>query len=98
MRVRISSGLVPILLASATALAQPTQGEERTMKTCDFSRSFVTFVTRGRGNNALIQVEARCAVSSNPLQRTSERRLAAATASSGKVAATGIIRHERQSV
>ena len=30
------------------------------MKTCDFSRSFVTFVTRGRGNNARIQVEARC--------------------------------------
>ena len=26
----------------------------------DFSRSFVTFVTRGRGNNARIQVEARC--------------------------------------
>ena len=30
------------------------------MKTCDFGRSFVTFVTRGRGNNARIQVEARC--------------------------------------
>jgi len=68
------------------------------MKTCDFSRSFVTFVTRGRGNNARIKVEARCAVSSNPLQQTSESRLDAATASSGKVAATGIIRHERQSV
>jgi len=32
------------------------------MRTCDFSRSFVTFVTRGRTNNARIQVEARCTV------------------------------------
>ena len=32
------------------------------MKTCDFGRSFVTFVTRGRGNNARIQVEARCEI------------------------------------
>lgn len=30
------------------------------MKTCDFSRSFVTFVGKGRSNNARIQVEARC--------------------------------------
>lgn len=30
------------------------------MKSCDFSRSFVTFVTPKRGNNARIQVEARC--------------------------------------
>ena len=30
------------------------------VKTCDFSRSFITFVTQGRGNNARIQVEARC--------------------------------------
>ncbi len=27
---------------------------------CDFSRSFATFVTEGRGNNARIQVEAIC--------------------------------------
>jgi hypothetical protein len=33
------------------------------MKTCDFSRSFVTFVTRGRTNNARIRIEARCTVS-----------------------------------
>ena len=32
------------------------------METCDFSRSFVTFVTRERANNARIQVEARCAI------------------------------------
>jgi len=32
------------------------------METCDFSRSFVTFVTRERANNARIQVEARCAL------------------------------------
>lgn len=31
-----------------------------TMKSCDFSRSFITFVTPGRSNNARIQVEARC--------------------------------------
>lgn len=30
------------------------------MTTLDFGRSFVTFVTRGRANNARIQVEARC--------------------------------------
>jgi hypothetical protein len=30
------------------------------MKTCDFSRSFITFVTKNRSNNARIQVEARC--------------------------------------
>ncbi len=32
------------------------------MNTLDFGRSFVTFVTRGRGNNARIQVEARCRI------------------------------------
>ena len=30
------------------------------MKTCDFSRSFVTFVGKGHSNNARIQVETRC--------------------------------------
>ena len=30
------------------------------MESCDFARSFVTFVTPGRSNNARIQVEARC--------------------------------------
>jgi hypothetical protein len=30
------------------------------MKSCDFSRSFATFVTKNRSNNARIQVEARC--------------------------------------
>ncbi len=30
------------------------------METLDFSRSFVTFVTKGRANNARIQVECRC--------------------------------------
>ncbi len=29
-------------------------------ETCDFSRSFITFVTKNRTNNARIQVEARC--------------------------------------
>ena len=33
------------------------------MQTCDFSRSFVTFITPGRENNARIQVEARCTLS-----------------------------------
>ena len=28
------------------------------MKVCDFSRSFLTFVTPGRGNNARLQVES----------------------------------------
>lgn len=30
------------------------------IKSCDFSRSFITFVTKNRTNNARIQVEARC--------------------------------------
>ena len=30
------------------------------MQICDYSRSFVTFVTRGRGNNARLQVESVC--------------------------------------
>ncbi|MBM3211374.1 hypothetical protein FJZ33_04075 [Candidatus Poribacteria bacterium] len=30
------------------------------METCDFSRSFITFITKNRANNARIQVEARC--------------------------------------
>ena len=30
------------------------------MKVCDYARSFVTFVTRGRGNNARLQVESVC--------------------------------------
>ena len=32
------------------------------MTTWDFSRSFATFVTGGRGNNARIQVEAVCEI------------------------------------
>lgn len=32
------------------------------MKSCDFSRSFITFVTKERSNNARIQVEARCEI------------------------------------
>jgi hypothetical protein len=30
------------------------------METCDFSRSFITFVTQNQTNNARIQVESRC--------------------------------------
>jgi len=33
------------------------------MQVLDFSRSFVTFVTPGRGNNARLQVEAECRIS-----------------------------------
>ncbi len=32
------------------------------MESCDFSRSFITFVTKNRSNNARIQVEARCVI------------------------------------
>lgn len=32
------------------------------MKTCDFSRSFITFVTKNHTNNARIQVESRCEI------------------------------------
>lgn len=36
------------------------KGKGETMKSCDFRRSFITFVTPGRSNHARIQVEARC--------------------------------------
>lgn len=32
------------------------------MESCDFSRSFITFLTKNRSNNARIQVEARCEI------------------------------------
>lgn len=32
------------------------------METCDFSRSFITFVTQNKTNNARIQVESRCII------------------------------------
>lgn len=32
------------------------------MQVLDYSRSFVTFVTKGRGNNARLQVESQCAI------------------------------------
>ncbi|HGE69202.1 TPA: hypothetical protein ENX78_00105 [Candidatus Poribacteria bacterium] len=32
------------------------------MQTCDFSRSFITFTTKNRTNNARIQVESRCEI------------------------------------
>ena len=35
------------------------------MTVCDFSRSYVTFVTEGRSNNARIQVEALCDLTSD---------------------------------
>ena len=34
------------------------------MQVLDYNRSFVAFVTAGRGNNARLQVEAQCAISS----------------------------------
>ena len=50
---------VVLALASWQALAAG-QTKGGTVKTCDFARSFITFVTKGRTNNARIQVEARC--------------------------------------
>ena len=47
------------------------------METCDFSRSFVTFVTRERANNARIQVEARCAMTDTISGSTEEYFLVA---------------------
>jgi len=40
------------------------------MQTCDFSRSFVTFVTKNRTNNARIQVESRCEIFQHEIGRT----------------------------
>ncbi|MEW6356922.1 MAG: hypothetical protein AB1696_11380 [Planctomycetota bacterium] len=47
------------------------------MKSCDFSRSFVTFVTKGRGNNARIQVESRCVISDTHSRQEEEYFLVA---------------------
>jgi len=41
-------------------------------RSCDFSRSFVTFVTKARANNARIQIEARCAILDRQNDRTEE--------------------------
>ena len=46
--------------AAAGGNREPTATKGGTMKTCDFARSFITFTTKGRANNARIQVEARC--------------------------------------
>ncbi|MEK7396247.1 MAG: hypothetical protein AAB116_04865 [Candidatus Poribacteria bacterium] len=40
------------------------------MQTCDFSRSFVTFVTKNRTNNARIQVESRCEIFKRGIEKT----------------------------
>ncbi|NOZ24135.1 MAG: hypothetical protein GXP25_23915 [Planctomycetes bacterium] len=47
------------------------------MESCDFGRSFITFVTEGRGNNARIQVEARCLVTDTKACETEEYFLVA---------------------
>ena len=53
----LTSGLIGTFLV-AGSLSKESPPEN--LPPMDFSRSFVTFVTRGRGNNARIQVEARC--------------------------------------
>ena len=65
MPLCLASGALLLALACASHLAagegpSATPKKGATMKTCDFGRSFVTFTTKGRGNNARIQVEARC--------------------------------------
>lgn len=47
------------------------------MKSCDFSRSFITFVTKNRANNARIQVEARCSIFDNETKKTEDYFLVA---------------------
>jgi hypothetical protein len=47
------------------------------MQTCDFGRSFVTFITPGRENNARIQVEARCTITEIATGKTGDYYLVA---------------------
>ena len=61
------------------------------MQVLDYSRSFVTFVTTGRGNNARLQVEAQCAISSGG--RTSTYLFFASCKSEHTFAASGLF-HE----
>jgi hypothetical protein len=61
-------GLIGTLLLAASFGRKSTP---ENLPPMDFSRSFVTFVTRGRGNNARIQVEARC-VLKDPAKGTTE--------------------------
>ena len=42
------------------------------MQVCDYSRSFVTFVTEGRGNNARLQVESVCRLTETASGATQE--------------------------
>jgi len=52
-----AAGIAAAGLVNSVLGAEMKKGE--IMESCDFSRSFITFVTR-RDNNARIQVEARC--------------------------------------
>ncbi len=47
------------------------------MKSCDFSRSFITFVTKNRSNNARIQVEAKCSIFDVETKKTEDYFLVA---------------------
>lgn len=75
-------GAILLLLACSlgTAAGQKrnaTSMRGRAMKTCDFGRSFITFVTKGRGNTARIQVEARCEVTDTETGKTEHYYLVA---------------------
>lgn len=67
-------GLLILGFAGALLLAAPFRREDVSEKfpPIDFSRSFVTFVTRGRGNNARIQVESRCVLTDKDKGTTEE--------------------------
>jgi len=60
------------------------------MKTCDFSHSFVTFVTPGRANNARIQVEARCTIK-NAQQNIAEDYFLVASCKGEDTYGTGVL-------
>jgi hypothetical protein len=62
--------------AAATRGSAEQKGSAMT-RSCDFSRSFVTFVTPGRGNNARIQVEARCTILDRQTNQSEEFYLVA---------------------
>jgi hypothetical protein len=62
------------------------------MTALDFGRSFVTFVTRGRENNARIQVEARCTLRDERAGTTEEFFLVASCKSEDTYAERSLFR------
>jgi hypothetical protein len=64
------------------------------MNAIDYSRSFVTFVTRNRGNNARLQLEAKCVITDAASAKTDEYYLFASCKSENTFSAKDLFQKE----